>query len=114
VGAAVDRAGRKAKVLAGLLTEAWVALTTSRGLAAGLRVIIVADACGASTPVAQDISLRLLESQGGELRTRLQFLLELQREYTRSAAYKEATDSVKAEGGASGIALNYPKAMISP
>jgi nicotinamidase-related amidase len=114
VVAAVGRAGRKVIVLAGLLTEACVAFTAISALATGLRVIVVADACGASTPVAQDISLRLLERQGAELRTWLQFLLELQRDWTRSATYKGATDIVKAHGGAYGIALNYAKEMIPP
>jgi nicotinamidase-related amidase len=114
VVAAVGRAGRKVMVLAGLLTEACVAFTAISALAAGLRVIVVADACGASTPVAQDISLRLLERQGAELRTWLQFLLELQRDWTRSATYKGATDIVKEHGGAYGIALNYAEEMIPP
>ncbi len=114
VVAAVGRSGRKVIILAGLLTEACVAFTAISALAAGLRVIVVADACGASTPVAQDISLRLLESQGAEPRTWLQLLLELQRDWTRSATYKGATDIVKEHGGAYGIALNYAKAMISP
>jgi nicotinamidase-related amidase len=114
VVASIGRTGRKVIVLAGLLTEACIAFTAISALAAGLRVIVVADACGASTPVAQDISLRLLERQGAELRTWLQFLLELQRDWTRSATYKGATDIVKEHGGAYGIALNYAKAMIPP
>jgi nicotinamidase-related amidase len=114
VVAAVNHTGRKVIILAGLLTEACVAFTAISALAAGLRVIVVADACGASSPVAQDISLRLLESQGAELRTWLQFLLELQRDWTRSATYKGASDIVKEHGGAYGIALNYAKAMILP
>jgi hypothetical protein len=91
-----------------------VSFTAISALAAGFRVIVVADACGASSPVAQDVSLRLLESQGAELRTWLQFLLELQRDWTRSATYKGATDVVKENGGAYGIALSYAKAMLPP
>ena len=114
VVAAIDRAGRKAIILAGLLTEACVAFTAISALAAGYRVLVAADACGASTPVAQDISIRLLENQGAELRTWLQLLLELQRDWTRSATYKGASDIVKAHAGAYGIGLNYAKAMIRP
>src|ERR1700685_908969 len=78
VVAAIERAGRKAIILAGLLTEACVTFTAISALAAGYRVLVVADACGASSPVAQDISIRLVENQGAELRTWLQILLELQ------------------------------------
>ena len=114
VVAAIEKAGRKAILLAGLLTEACVAFTAISALAAGYRVLVVADACGASSPVAQDISIRLAENQGAELRTWLQILLELQRDWTRSATYKGATDIVKAHGGAYGIGLSYANAMIPP
>jgi nicotinamidase-related amidase len=114
VVSAVERTGRKAIILAGLLTEACVAFTGISALAAGYRVLVVADACGASSPTAQDISIRLLESQGAELRTWLQVLLELQRDWTRSATYKGASDIVKAHAGAYGIGLNYAAAMIPP
>src|ERR1700722_5660918 len=106
---AVELAGRKAIILAGLLTEACVAFTAISALAAGYRVLVVADACGASSPTAQDLSVRLLEKQGAELRTWLQLLLELQRDWTRSATYKGASDIVKAHAGAYGIGLNYAK-----
>jgi nicotinamidase-related amidase len=111
---AVERTARKTIVLAGLLTEACVAFTGISALAAGYRVLVVADACGASSPTAQDISIRLLEKQGAELRTWLQLLLELQRDWTRSETYKGASDIVKAHAGAYGIALNYAKAMVPP
>jgi nicotinamidase-related amidase len=101
-------------ILAGLLTEACIAFTAISALAAGYRVVVVADACGASSSVAQDISLRTLEKQGAELRTWLQMLLELQRDWTHAATYKGASDIVKAHAGAYGIGLNYAKAMIPP
>jgi nicotinamidase-related amidase len=112
VVAAVERTTRKTIVLAGLLTEACVAFTGISALAAGYRVLVVADACGASSPTAQDISIRLLEKQGAELRTWLQLLLELQRDWTRAETYKGASDIVKAHAGAYGIGLSYAKAMI--
>jgi nicotinamidase-related amidase len=114
VVAAVGKTGRKAIIVAGLLTEACIFFTAVSALAKGYRVLVVVDACGASSPVAQDISTRLLESQGAELRTWLQVLLELQRDWTRSATYKGASDIVKAHAGAYGIGLNYAKAMIPP
>jgi nicotinamidase-related amidase len=114
VVAALGKTGRKAIVLAGLLTEACVAFTAISALEAGYRVLVVADACGASTPVAQETSIRLMETQGAELRTWLQLLLELQRDWTRSATYKGATDIVKEHAGAYGALLNYAKAMIPP
>jgi nicotinamidase-related amidase len=113
VVAAVERTGRKALILAGLLTEACVTFTAISALAAGYRVLVVVDACGASSGVAQDISIRTLESQGAELRTWLQVLLELQRDWTHAATYKGASDIVKAHAGAYGIGLNYAKAMLS-
>jgi len=109
---AIERTERKVILLAGLLTEACIAFTAISALAASYRVVVVADACGASSPVAQDVSLRLLEKQGAELRTWLQVLLELQRDWTRAATYKGASDIVKAHAGAYGIGLNYAKAMI--
>ena len=109
---AIDATGRPVIVAAGLLTEACVAFTVLSALAEGRDVRVVVDACGARSPSAQETSVSLMMQAGMRPRTWLQFLLELQREWTHSETYAAATDVVKAHAGAYGMGLNYAKAMF--
>ena len=112
VVAAVEATGRTTLLLAGLLTEACVAFTALSALEAGYAVHVVVDACGASSPLAQETAVRLMEAAGMRPRTWLQVLLELQRDWTRHDTYAAASDVVKAHAGAYGIGLNYARSML--
>lgn len=112
VVSAIHATGRKTVVIAGLLTEACVAFTTLSAIAADFDVRVVVDACGASSRTAQETSIKLMMQAGMIPRTWLQFLLELQRDWTRNSTYAAAASIVDAHAGAYGIGLAYAKAML--
>jgi nicotinamidase-related amidase len=109
---AIHATGRKTVVIAGLLTEACVAFTTLSAIAAEFDVRVVVDACGASSIIAQETSIKLMMQAGMIPRTWLQFLLELQRDWTRTSTYTAAASIVDAHAGAYGIGLAYANAML--
>jgi nicotinamidase-related amidase len=112
VVSAIHATGRKTIVIAGLLTEACVTFTTLSALAADFDVRVVSDACGASSVIAHETSISLMMQAGMIPRTWLQFLLELQRDWTRHSTYDAASSVVKEHAGAYGIGLEYAKAML--
>ncbi|MGO8994005.1 MAG: isochorismatase family protein [Polyangiaceae bacterium] len=113
VEAAVRATGRKRLLLAGLLTEACIAFTALHAMQAGYTVHVVVDACAASSSVAQETSLRILESAGMVPRTWLQVLLELQRDWTHHDTYAGAVAVVKEHAGNYGIGLTYAASMLA-
>jgi nicotinamidase-related amidase len=112
VVSAIEATQRKTVLIAGLLTEACVAFTTLSALNAGYDVRVIVDACGASTPVAQETTVAMLMQAGMVPRTWLQLLLELQRDWTHHATYEAASGIVKEHAGAYGIGLDYAAAML--
>jgi nicotinamidase-related amidase len=113
VEAAVRATGRKRLLLAGLLTEACIAFTALHAMEAGYTVHVVVDACAASSEIAQQTSLRMLESAGMVPRTWLQVLLELQRDWTHHETYAGAVAVVREHGGNYGIGLAYAASMLA-
>jgi hypothetical protein len=111
---AVTATGRRTLIFSGMLTEACVTFPVLSALAEGYRVFVVADACGGLTPVSHDLALRRLEAAGATLTSWLQFLLELQRDWTRHETYEEARSIVVDHGGGYGIGLAYARDMIHP
>lgn len=112
--AAVVATGRRTLVFAGLLTEACVSFPVLSALAEGYKVHVVADACGGLTAASHDAALRRMEQAGAVMTSWLQFLLELQRDWTRHATYEAARSIVVDHGGGYGIGLDYARDMIKP
>lgn len=111
---AVRATGRKTLVVAGLLTEACVSFPVLSALADGYRVFVVTDACGGLTVASHEAALRRLEQAGAVLTSWLQFLLEMQRDWTRHETYEAARGIVVDHGGGYGIGLDYARDMIKP
>jgi nicotinamidase-related amidase len=111
---AVVATSRKTLVIAGLLTEACVSFPVLSALAEGYTVHVVADACGGLTPASHDAALRRLEQAGAVMTSWLQFLLEMQRDWTRHDSYEAARSIVVDHGGGYGIGLEYAREMIKP
>jgi nicotinamidase-related amidase len=112
--AAIEQTGRKTLVIAGLLTEACVSFPVLSALAEGYNVHVVADTCGGLTRASHDAALRRMEQAGAILTSWLQFLLELQRDWTRHETYEAARAIVADHGGGYGIGLDYARDMIKP
>ena len=112
--AVIVATGRKTLVFAGLLTEACVSFPVLSALACGFKVHVVADACGGLTAASHDAALRRMERAGAVMTSWLQFLLELQRDWTRHDTYEAARSIVVDHGGGYGIGLDYAREMIHP
>ncbi|MGN8000472.1 hydrolase [Sphingomonas sp. 22176] len=112
--AAVIATGRRTLVVAGLLTEACVSFPVLSALAEGYAVRVVADACGGLTPASHEAALQRLAQAGAVPTSWLQFLLELQRDWTRHDTYEGARGIVVDHGGGYGIGLDYARDMIHP
>jgi len=112
--AAVVATGRRTLVVAGLLTEACVSFPVLSALAEGYAVRVVTDACGGLTPASHEAALQRLAQAGAVPTSWLQFLLELQRDWTRHDTYEAARGIVVDHGGGYGIGLDYARDMIHP
>lgn len=112
--AAVTATGRRRLLVSGLLTEACVSFPVLSALAEGYEVFVVGDACGGLTPTSHELALRRMQAAGAVTTSWLQVLLELQRDWTRTATYAGARGIVEAHGGGYGIGLAYARDMIHP
>ncbi|CCA90736.1 hydrolase [Novosphingobium sp. PP1Y] len=111
---AIISSGRRTLVIAGLFTEACVSFPVLSALTDGYEVHVVADACGGLTPASHDAALRRMEMAGAVMTSWLQFLLELQRDWTRHDTYEAARAIVVDHGGGYGIGLDYARDMFHP
>ncbi len=111
---AVIATGRRTLVIAGLLTESCVSFPVLSAIAEGYDVRVVADVCGGLTPASHDATLRRMEQAGAVMTSWLQFLLEMQRDWTRHETYEAARGIVVDHGGGYGIGLDYARDMIHP
>ncbi|USI72865.1 hydrolase [Sphingomonas morindae] len=112
--AAVLGTGRRTLVFAGLLTEACVSFPVLSAIGETYDVRVVADACGGLTPASHEAALRRMEQAGAVMTSWLQWLLELQRDWTRHETYEAARSIVVDHGGGYGIGLDYARDMIHP
>jgi nicotinamidase-related amidase len=83
--AAAKRSGRRNFVLAALWSETCLAFPALQMLEEGYGVYAVEDASGGRSRVAHDAAIRRIEQAGGVSLTALQFLLELQRDWSHQA-----------------------------
>jgi nicotinamidase-related amidase len=85
---AVEKTGRKKIVLAGLWTEACVLFPTIDLLRSGYEVYIPTDACGDISVEAHERAVQRLVQAGAVPMNALQFLFELQQDWSRSETYE--------------------------
>jgi nicotinamidase-related amidase len=105
---AIEATGRKKIVVAGLWTEACVLFPTLDMLKAGYEVYIPTDACGDISKEAHERSVQRLIQAGAVPITALQFLFELQQDWTRSDTYNGVMEILKAESPY-GIQVSFSK-----
>jgi nicotinamidase-related amidase len=114
VRGAIANTGRRKLIVSGLLTEACVSFPVLSALAEGYEVSVVADTCGGITAESHSLALRRMEAAGATMTSWVQFLLELQRDWTRKETYDGARSIVEAHAGGYGIGLAYARDMIQP
>lgn len=110
--AAVKKTGRKKLVMAALWTEACLIFPTICAIDDGYQVIINTDASGGTSVEAHNAAVRRMEQHGAESITSIQLLLEMQRDWSRTATYQGTTDIVREHFGAYGMGVDYAASMV--
>ncbi len=108
---AVEAAGRKKIVLAGLWTEVCVAFPTVQMIAAGYEVYVATDACGDVTSEAHERAIQRVIQVGAVPITSIQYMCELQRDWARGETYDGCMDIFKSHT-AYGIGVRYAKQIL--
>jgi nicotinamidase-related amidase len=109
---AVKRTGKKKVVMAGLWTEVCGIGPVLSAIDEGYDVYFVSDASGGVSLTAHQHAVTRMEQAGAHTITWLQYLLELQRDWARSATYDATNQIVKDHAGGYGLGVIYAKAMF--
>jgi len=104
--------GKKKIVFAGLWTSVCIAGPVLSAITDGYEVYVITDACGDVSKEAHDMSILRMIQAGAKPMTSTQYVLELQRDWARSATYAAVTGLFKEYGGAYGIGIQYAHEMI--
>ena len=110
--AAVNASGKGRIVLGGLWTSVCIVGPALSALDQGFEVYVIADACGDVTAEAHERAMQRMVQAGVRPLTSVQYLLELQRDWARSATYDLTTGIAKRHGGGYGLGIQYAKTMF--
>ncbi|WP_454918494.1 hydrolase [Xanthobacter sediminis] len=110
--AEVNRIGKDRIVFACLWTSVCIVGPTLSALDQGFEVYAITDACGDISSEAHERAVERMVQAGVRPMTALQYLLELQRDWARTATYDLTTGIAKKWGGAYGLGITYAKAMF--
>ena len=108
----VEEYGRKRLVIAALWTEVCGVGPVLSAIDEGYEVYFVTDASGGVSTQAHDMAIERMIQAGATPITWLQYLLELQRDWSRGETYEVTTGIAKKYGGAYGLGIIYAKAMF--
>jgi nicotinamidase-related amidase len=110
---AITGKNKKKLVFAGLWTEVCIVGPVLSAMAEGYEVYFLADACGGVSKEAHDMAVQRMIQAGAQPMTSLQYLLELQRDWARSATYDAVNNIAKEHGGGYGLGIKYAKEMFN-
>jgi nicotinamidase-related amidase len=108
---AIEGAGKKKVVIAGLWTEACVSFPTVQMINEGYEIYVPTDSCGDVSVEAHERAVQRIVQAGAVPMTSLQFMFELQRDWGRSETYEGCMDILKAHSSY-GIGVRYAKAIL--
>lgn len=109
---AITGKGKKRIVMAGLWTSVCIVGPALSALSEGYEVYVITDASGDISKEAHEQSVTRMVQAGVKPITSLQYLLELQRDWSRIETYKAVNDLVVRYGGAYGIGVQYAREML--
>lgn len=109
---AVTGKGKKTIVIAGLWTSVCIVGPVLSAINDGYTVYVITDASGDISKEAHEMAVTRMVQAGARPITSLQYLLELQRDWSRSETYKPVNDLVQKYGGAYGIGVQYARNML--
>ncbi|MCU0446684.1 MAG: hydrolase [Microscillaceae bacterium] len=105
--------GKKKLVFSGLWTEVCIVGPVLSAIAEGYEVYIITDACGGVSTEAHQMAIQRMIQAGAQPMTSIQYALELQRDWARSATYDAINNLMKKYGGAYGAGIEYAKDMFN-
>lgn len=108
----VNAIGKDRLVFCGLWTSVCIVGPTLSALDQGFEVYVIADACGDVTDEAHERAMERMIQAGVRPMTSLQYMLELQRDWARTATYDAVMGVAKAHGGSYGLGIIYAKTML--
>ena len=100
-------------VIAALWTEVCGVGPVLSALEEGHDVYFVTDASGGVSKEAHDMAVQRMIQAGAKPITWLQYMLELQRDWSRTDTYAAVTDIAKQHAGGYGLGIIYAKDMFS-
>jgi nicotinamidase-related amidase len=104
--------GKKTLVMGGLWTSVCIVGPVLSAINEGFTVYVITDASGDVSKEAHEMAITRMVQAGARPITSLQYILELQRDWSRSETYKAVTDLIVKYGGAYGIGIQYARAVI--
>lgn len=108
----VNKLGKKKIVIAALWTEVCGVGPALSALAQGYEVYFVSDASGGVSKEAHDMAMQRMVQAGVQPITWMQYLLELQRDWSRTDTYEVTNSIAKEHGGGYGLGIIYAKEMF--
>lgn len=105
--------GKKKLVFSGLWTEVCIVGPVLSAISEGYEVYVITDACGGVSTEAHQMGLQRMIQAGAQPMTSIQYALELQRDWARSATYDAINGLMKKYGGAYGTGIEYAKDMFN-
>jgi nicotinamidase-related amidase len=109
---AITGKNKKKIVFAGLWTGVCIVGPALSAKADGYDVYVITDASGDVSKEAHDMAINRMVQAGVKTMTSIQYLLELQRDWARTATYQAVTALVKKYGGSYGIGIQYGHEML--
>ena len=104
--------GKDRIVLCGLWTSVCIVGPALSAIDQGYEVYFIADACADVSPEAHERAVQRMVQVGARPMTSLQYLLELQRDWARTATYGPTTAIARRLGGGYGLGLAYARTMV--
>ncbi|RAJ06557.1 nicotinamidase-related amidase [Chitinophaga skermanii] len=109
---AITATNKKKLVLAGLWTGVCIVGPALSARAEGYEVYVITDACGDVSEEAHKMAIDRMVQAGCVPITSVQYILELQRDWSRQETYKPVTDLMKRFGGSYGLGIQYAHEML--
>lgn len=109
---AIAGKGKKTLVMGGLWTSVCIVGPVLSAINEGYTVYVITDASGDVSKEAHEMAITRMVQAGARPITSLQYILELQRDWSRAETYKAVTDLIVKYGGAYGIGIQYARTVI--
>ncbi|QSQ24093.1 hydrolase [Pyxidicoccus parkwayensis] len=109
---AVNGFGKDKLVIAGLWTGVCIVGPVLSAIDQGFKAYVITDACGDVSDEAHERAVQRMIQAGAVPMTSVQYLLELQRDWARSATYGLTTGIAATHAGGYGLGIQYAKTMF--